>query len=387
LLFLAIIFIFVFVVLIIYCRPILSFPNVSLLFFFLFWNLKRIRPFQYTRYDGLVTHAMQWIVGAKYLSPLINPIDLVSTIIQQNPIPLNNVLRGCGPRDTNELLSVLTEFEESTSFCEQRHDEHRPHHTNNLPNPQNERREQGNRQGYRGWYNWGHQQRNQPTAPVVAPIYQLKYVRKLRSALPVISVRNESPDTSICNQPLSSPTDFPERTVQRPELQVNFFKMSTPALLDSGASISAVSEQFFATLKSQAPTPSKLSTLPITRVTISTAIQSRSKKTTRQVYVPLSVFGHEAPGIFLVVPHLSTNSWRWLAHPVRCRFELCNPPGRLGRVPKMEHGFFVSTRHRRYQINTNYPDYRTLEARSIHTHCNRTQYIWHIICETSNLRL
>lgn len=123
----------------------------------------------------------------------------------------------------------------------------------------------------------------------------------------MIAARDESPNTSVCNQPLSSPTDFPERTVQRPEIQVNIFEVSTLALLDSGASISAVSEQFFATLKSQAPTPSKLSTLPVTGVTISTAIQGRSKKITRQVYVPLSIFGHEAPGIFLVVPHLSTN--------------------------------------------------------------------------------
>lgn len=131
------------------------------------------RPFQYTRYDGLATHAMQWIAGAKYLSPPIDPIDLVSTIIQHYPIPLSMALRGRGPRDTNELLSVLTEFEESTSFCEQRHDEHQPHHTNNPPNPQNERRTQENRQGYRGGYNRGHQQRNPPTAPVAAPIHQL----------------------------------------------------------------------------------------------------------------------------------------------------------------------------------------------------------------------
>jgi len=122
----------------------------------------------------------------------------------------------------------------------------------------------------------------------------------------VIAARDESQNPSACNQPFSSPTDFPERMVKRPELHVEIFGISTSALLDSGASISAVSEQFFATLKSQTNTASKLSTLPVTGVTISTAIQGRSKKITRQVYVPLSVFGHEAPGIFLVIPHLST---------------------------------------------------------------------------------
>lgn len=122
----------------------------------------------------------------------------------------------------------------------------------------------------------------------------------------MIAARDESQDTSVCNQPSTSPTDFPERTVQRPELHVDIFGISTQALLDSGASISAVSEQFFAALKSRATNPSDLSTLPVTGVTISTAIQGRSKKITRQAYVPLNACGHEAPGIFLIIPHLST---------------------------------------------------------------------------------
>lgn len=125
------------------------------------------RPFQYTRYDGLATHAMQWIAGAKYLSTPIDPIDLVSTIIQHYPIPLSMALRGREPRDTNELLAVLTEFEESTSFCEPLPDDHRPHHHNSQPNPQNERRAQDNRQGYRGGNNRNHQQRNQSATPAV----------------------------------------------------------------------------------------------------------------------------------------------------------------------------------------------------------------------------
>jgi len=81
------------------------------------------RPYQYTRYDGLATHAMKWIAGAKYLSPPIEQADLVSTIIQHYPTPLGMAIRGRGPRDTNELLSVLKEFEESASFCERRREE------------------------------------------------------------------------------------------------------------------------------------------------------------------------------------------------------------------------------------------------------------------------
>jgi len=144
-----------------------SYDDFRILFRQRFWSAATqrktrnevFRPFQYTRYDGLATHAMQWISGAKYLSPPIDPIDLVSTIIQHYPIPLSMALRGRGPRDTNELLAVLTEFEESTSFCEPRQEDHRPHHNNIQPNQQNERRAQDNRQGYRGGYNRGQQPR------------------------------------------------------------------------------------------------------------------------------------------------------------------------------------------------------------------------------------
>lgn len=81
------------------------------------------RPYQYTKPDGLATHAMKWIAGAKYLNPPIEQPDLVSTIIQHYPTPLGMAIRGRGPRDTNELLSVLMEFEESASFCDRRRED------------------------------------------------------------------------------------------------------------------------------------------------------------------------------------------------------------------------------------------------------------------------
>lgn len=86
---------------------------------------------------------MQWIAGAKYLTPPIDPIDLVSTIIQHYPTSLSMALRGRGPRDTNELLAVLTEFEESTSFCENRRGANGPRQ-NVQQNHQNECRTYSN---------------------------------------------------------------------------------------------------------------------------------------------------------------------------------------------------------------------------------------------------
>lgn len=78
------------------------------------------QPYQYRSPRGIARHAMMWIAKAKYLSPPVDPFDLVGIIIQHYPSALGIAIRGRGPRTTNELLAVLTEFEESTSFCDQR---------------------------------------------------------------------------------------------------------------------------------------------------------------------------------------------------------------------------------------------------------------------------
>lgn len=76
------------------------------------------RPYRYNNPNGLASHAMQWISGAKYINPPIDQVDLVSTIIQHYPTALGMAIRATRPPTINDLLSVLNEFEESTSFCE-----------------------------------------------------------------------------------------------------------------------------------------------------------------------------------------------------------------------------------------------------------------------------
>ncbi|VVC38471.1 Hypothetical protein CINCED_3A025685 [Cinara cedri] len=73
-------------------------------------------PYQHRAPTGIVTHAMRWIAKAKFLSAPIEPYDLVGIIIQHYPSPLSIAIRGRNPRTTQELLTVLTEMEESTSF-------------------------------------------------------------------------------------------------------------------------------------------------------------------------------------------------------------------------------------------------------------------------------
>lgn len=102
-----------------------------------------LRPYTYDRYTGLTTHAMKWIASAKYLSPPFDQRDLVSLIIQHFPTPLNIALRGRSPQSTNELLAILTEFEESSPPVTEnrRHD-----------NRRNDNREYDNqRQDHRGY--------------------------------------------------------------------------------------------------------------------------------------------------------------------------------------------------------------------------------------------
>lgn len=110
-----------------------------------FWSLATqrkarnevFRPFSYTRSDGLATHAMKWIASAKYITPPIDQEDLVSVVIQHYPTPLSMALRGRGPRNTNELLAILTEFEEASSFCETRREDYCSRNFNSDHPPQN----------------------------------------------------------------------------------------------------------------------------------------------------------------------------------------------------------------------------------------------------------
>jgi hypothetical protein len=70
-------------------------------------------------------------------------------------------------------------------------------------------------------------------------------------------------------------------------------------------------------IKNQAPLNKKLSSLPVTGVTISTAVRGRSKKITQQVFIPFTIFDQNAEGIFLIVPHLATSiilGDDWLTH-------------------------------------------------------------------------
>lgn len=73
-------------------------------------------PYRHHSPTNIVDHAMKWIAKAKFLYPPIEPYDLVGIIIQHYPSNLSLSIRGRNPKTTHELLTVLTELEESTSL-------------------------------------------------------------------------------------------------------------------------------------------------------------------------------------------------------------------------------------------------------------------------------
>ncbi|CAI6377657.1 unnamed protein product [Macrosiphum euphorbiae] len=169
-----------------------TYEEVKKLFRQQFWSAatqRKIRneifqPCQYRSPVGINTHAMTWIAKAKYLSPPIDQFDLVGIIIQHYPSTLGMAIRGRGPQTTNALLSVLTEIEESTSFCEapgSRQSDHGPtqsarNHDQPPRDPQERRGYQprnNNRNNYRNGPNRGPQNDHRPPARDEEPIHQL----------------------------------------------------------------------------------------------------------------------------------------------------------------------------------------------------------------------
>jgi len=148
-----------------------SYTEFRCMFYQYFWSSVAQRkarndvfqPFRYDRPTSLANHMMQWISRTKYLSPPIEQVDLVSIIIQHYPTPLEVAIRGRGPQNTNDLISILADFDESVSFCDNPRNDHGPRtpFPNNQPRRNNH---EGNRFPPRPV---------PPTAPNAQPLDQL----------------------------------------------------------------------------------------------------------------------------------------------------------------------------------------------------------------------
>lgn len=140
---------------------------------------------------------------------------------------------------------------------------------------------------------------------------------------------------------------------KRPGLLIHIFDSPAHALVDSGASVSAVSEQFFKSLTQNVPEGRRLSVLPVTGVTITTAVKSRSRKITKQTLIPFTVAERTCDCICLVVPHLATSvilGSDWLSHhkvDIRYSLRLYYFPSWDCQIPFTDY-----TQEFRNQVNT-----------------------------------
>lgn len=171
----------------------LLYTEVKSLFRQQFWSAatqRKIRneifqPYQYRSPNGIAAHAMTWIVKAKYLSPPMDQFDLVGIIIQHFPSTLGMAIRGRGPQTTNALLTILTEIEESSSFCDapihpRQQDNRPPQHVRNneriqgnFQDRRNYPRHNNERSDNRNDVNRGHQSGNRHQVQNETPLNQI----------------------------------------------------------------------------------------------------------------------------------------------------------------------------------------------------------------------
>lgn len=122
-----------------------------------------------------------------------------------------------------------------------------------------------------------------------------------------------SPLISLLTHPVDINYEHTPPPNYRPEISVKLFNDSQSALLDSGASVSAISEELFQILNINS-SQHKIPLFPLTGVLLTTALSSKSIKIKAQIYLNFSIDQHETYGIFLIVPQLSTplilgNDW------------------------------------------------------------------------------
>jgi len=93
-------------------------------------------------------------------------------------------------------------------------------------------------------------------------------------------------------------------------MYIKIFNHEYSALLDTGASVSAMSEVFFKFLQKNFP-KQNLPMLPTTGITVSTALLGKNKKIHSQTFLEIDTHSVKSNAIFLIVPSLSTQLILW----------------------------------------------------------------------------
>ena len=100
------------------------------------------------------------------------------------------------------------------------------------------------------------------------------------------------------------------RIALSPHLLIKLNNIETWSLLDTGSQITAISETFYEKVKQN----SKILELPVSNVTVSTAIGKKGIAVKKQVKVEIEIDTYKSYFVFLIIPHLSSevvlgNDW------------------------------------------------------------------------------
>ena len=100
------------------------------------------------------------------------------------------------------------------------------------------------------------------------------------------------------------------RIALSPHLLIKLNKIETWSLIDTGSQITAISEIFYEKIKQN----SKILELPVSNVTVSTAIGKKGIAVKKQVKLKIEIDTYKSYFVFLIIPHLSSevvlgNDW------------------------------------------------------------------------------
>lgn len=114
-----------------------------------------------------------------------------------------------------------------------------------------------------------------------------------------------APQLNILSHPLNSENKTSTSLSFRPEIEIILFKNKYTALLDSGASVSAMSDTLYNILKNDSSN-FVIPSFPLSNTFLTTAITNKSVKINSQIYLNFYINDYKTHAIFLIVPHLST---------------------------------------------------------------------------------
>lgn len=210
------------------------------------------RPCFHRDNTSLQKHAMDWINKARFLRPPIDQAEMVDQIISHFTFNISVALRGLRITTTNELIQQLSHLQQSHSSSNNSNpqptqDSFQQNSYSNSGSQNQNRYPPRNSNYSRPQYNNSNNTQPSPPDHTVSPPGKLTLTRPVRMC--PVSL-NHTPQINILTHPLDLHQEIIPPPNYRPEISLQLFNNVYNALLDSGASVSAISEELFQNLTS-----------------------------------------------------------------------------------------------------------------------------------------